>query len=158
MGSPGFALEEERSPSRRFYFSVPSFRALSVIFSQSQSFFVSLRANAKNRKCLEEAGRKLAMTQVELDRTNEKANEAESKIQELEEQMNVVGQNMKTLELSETNALKRHEDYEEKSRDLTLNLKFTEIQAAAAEREATKLQKELDALTEELNDWKERYQ
>merc|ERR1712200_90817 len=104
----------------------------------------------------EEAGRKLAMTQVELDRTNEKANEAESKIQELEEQMNVVGQNMKTLELSETNALKRHEDYEEKIRDLTLNLKFTEIQAAAAEREATKLQKELDALTEELNEWKEK--
>merc|ERR1712200_313406 len=52
----------------------------------------------------EEAGRKLAMTQVELDRTNEKASEAESKIQE--------------------------------------------TQAAAAEREATKLQKELDALTE----------
>merc|ERR1712025_1360634 len=52
----------------------------------------------------EEAGRKLAMTQVELDRTNEKATEAEAKIQELEEQMNIVGQNMKTLELSETNA------------------------------------------------------
>ena len=65
---------------------------------------------------LNHALRKLAMTQVELDRTNEKANEAESKIQELEEQMNVVGQNMKTLELSETNALKRHEDYEEKIR------------------------------------------
>jgi hypothetical protein len=47
----------------------------------------------------------------------------------LEEQMNVVGQNMKTLELSETNALKRHEEYEEKIRDLILNLKFTEIQA-----------------------------
>ena len=43
-------------------------------------------------------------------------------------------------------------------RDLTLNLKFTEIQAAAAEREAAKLQKELDALVEELNDWKEKYQ
>jgi len=106
----------------------------------------------------EEAGRKLAMTQVELDRTNEKANEAEAKIQELEEQLNVVGQNMKTLELSETNALKRHEECEEKIRDLTLNLKFAEIQAAAAEREAAKLQKELDALVEELNDWKEKYQ
>ena len=41
---------------------------------------------------------------------------------------------------------------------MTLNLKFTEIQAAAAEREATKLQMELDALTEELNDWKDRFQ
>merc|ERR1712212_260011 len=99
----------------------------------------------------EEVARKLAMTQVELDRTNEKSAEAEAKIQELEEQLNVVGQNMKTLELSETNALKRHEECEEKIRDLTLNLKF-------AERQAAKLQKELDALVEELNEWKEKYQ
>ena len=60
--------------------------------------------------------RKLAMTQVELDRTNEKAIEYEAKIQELEEQLNIVGQNMKTLELSEVNALKRHEMAEEKIR------------------------------------------
>merc|ERR1712198_236090 len=109
-------------------------------------------------KNCEEITRKLAMTQVELERTLEKAVEAEAKIQELEEQLNVVGQNMKTLELSETQALKRHEEYEEKIRDLILNLKFTEIQAAAAERESAKLQKELDALVEELNDWKEKYQ
>jgi len=106
----------------------------------------------------EEAGRKLGMTQVELDRTNEKAIEYEAKIQELEEQLNIVGQNMKTLELSETNALKRHEEYEEKIRDLTLNLKFTEIQASAAEREAAKLQQELELLTADLSDWKEKYQ
>ena len=56
------------------------------------------------------------MTQVEFDRANEKSCEAEAKIQELEEQMNVVGQNMKTLEMSETNALKKHEDFEEKIR------------------------------------------
>merc|ERR1739838_1019178 len=103
----------------------------------------------------EEISRKLVMTQVELDRTVEKAVEAEAKIQELEEQLNIVGQNMKTLELSETQALKRHEEFEEKIRDLTLNLKFTEIQAAAAEREAAKLQKELDALVEELTEWKD---
>merc|ERR1712193_344729 len=106
----------------------------------------------------EEVSRKLNMTQVELERTTEKAAEAEARIQELEEQLNVVGGNMKTLELSETNALKRHEEYEEKIRDLTLNLKFTEIQAAAAEREAAKLQKELDALVEELTEWKDKYQ
>jgi len=105
----------------------------------------------------EEAARKLGMTQGDLDRTLEKAKEAEAKIQELEEQLNVVGQNMKTLELSETQALKRHEDSEEKIRDLTLNLKFTEIQAAAAEREAAKLQQELDLLVYDLNDWKEKY-
>jgi len=105
----------------------------------------------------EEVARKLAMTQVEFDRTTEKAKEAEQKIEELEEQLNVVGQNMKTLELSETNALKRHEESEEKIRDLTMNLKFAEIQAAAAEREAAKLQQELELLVADLNEWKERY-
>merc|ERR1711874_876852 len=85
------------------------------------------------------------------------ATEAEAKIQELEEQLNIVGQNMKTLELSETNALKRHEEFEEKIRDLILNLKFTEIQAAAAEREAAKLQQELDLLITDLTDWKDKY-
>merc|ERR1712002_235520 len=106
----------------------------------------------------EEISRKFAMTNVELERTNEKTAEAKAGIQELEEQLNVVGQNMKTLELSETEALKRHEEFEEKIRDLILNLKFAEIQAAAAEREAAKLQKELDALVTDLNDWKDKYQ
>merc|ERR1712045_780507 len=105
----------------------------------------------------EEVARKLAMTQVEFDRTTEKYKEAEVKINDLEEQLNVVGQNMKTLELSETNALKRHEEAEEKIRDLILNLKFTEIQAAAAEREAAKLSQELELLVAELNEWKEKY-
>jgi len=105
----------------------------------------------------EEVARKLAMTQVDHDRTLEKCKEAEVKVDELEKELNVVGVNMKTLELSETNALKRHEDAEEKIRDLILNLKFAEIQAAAAEREAAKLQQELELLVAELNDWKEKY-
>jgi len=105
----------------------------------------------------EEVARKLAMTQVDHDRTLEKCKEAEVKVDELEKELNVVGVNMKTLELSETNALKRHEDAEEKIRDLILNLKFTEIQAAAAEREAAKLQQELELLVTELNEWKEKY-
>jgi chromosome segregation ATPase len=105
----------------------------------------------------EEVARKLAMTQVDHDRTLEKCKEAEVKVDELEKELNVVGVNMKTLELSETNALKRHEDAEEKIRDLILNLKFTEIQAAAAEREAAKLQQELDLLVTDLNEWKEKY-
>jgi len=105
----------------------------------------------------EEVARKLAMTQVDHDRTTEKCKEAEQKVDELEKELNVVGVNMKTLELSETNALKRHEDAEEKIRDLILNLKFTEIQAAAAEREAAKLQQEMELLVTELNEWKEKY-
>ena len=38
-----------------------------------------------------------------------------------------------------------------------MNLKFAEIQAAAAEREAAKLQQELELLVADLNEWKEKY-
>jgi len=128
------------------------------IDSLEQQFAVASEVALVSTRNNEEISRKVAMTNVELERTNEKTAEAKTGIQELEEQLNVVGQNMKTLELSETQALKRHEEFEEKIRDLILNLKFAEIQAAAAEREAAKLQKELDALIIDLTDWKEKYQ
>ena len=35
---------------------------------------------------------------------------------------------------------------------------MTEIQAAHAEREAAKLQKELDSVIDDLQDWKDKYQ
>jgi len=111
----------------------------------------------KSTRNAEEVARKLAMTQVEHDKTSEKCKEAEKTITDLEEQLNVVGQNMKTLELSEGKALKRHEEAEEKIRDLIMNLKFTEIQAAAAEREAAKMNQELELLVADLTDWKEKY-
>merc|ERR1712135_213550 len=107
---------------------------------------------------MEEASRKLAMTQVDLERTLTRCDEAEVEIQELEDELRVVGQNMKTLELSETDALARQEKYEETIRTLSCNLKMTEIQAAHAEREAAKLQKELDAVIAEKDDWVEKYQ
>jgi len=107
---------------------------------------------------MEEAGRKLAMTQVDLERTLLRCEESEVEIQELEDELKVVGQNMKTLELSETEALLRQEKYEETIRTLSCNLKMTEIQAAHAEREAAKLLKELDGVKADLEDWKDKYQ
>jgi len=106
---------------------------------------------------MEEAGRKLAMTQVDLERTLVRCDECEVEIQELEDDLKIVGQNMKTLELSETDALSRQEKYEETIRTLAANLKMTEINAAHSEREAARLQKEFDATNVELDDWKEKY-
>jgi len=125
--------------------------------SLEENIGIAREVALRSQRNAEEVARKLAMTQTDFERTTEKAKEAEKTIADLEEQLNVVGQNMKTLELSEVNALKRHESAEEKIRDLTMNLKFTEIQAAAAEREAAKLQQELDLLTTDLTDWKDKY-
>lgn len=109
-----------------------------------------------SRKC-EEAQRKLAMVQVDLERTLGKADEAEKTIQDLEDELKVVGQNMKTLELSETEALDREEKFEETIRSTTGALKMAEILAAHNEREAAKMQKELDSVILDLEDWKAKY-
>jgi len=151
------AAEAEQVEIKRKVLEAKSFVNDERMDSLEEAITTAQEIALRSQRNAEEVTRKLGMTQVDLDRTMEKAKEAETKIQELEEQLNVVGQNMKTLELSETNALKRHEDAEEKIRDLILNLKFTEIQAAAAEREAAKLQQELDLLISDLTEWKEKY-
>jgi len=151
------ASEAEAVEIKRKILEAKSFVNDERMDALDEQIVIAQEVALRSSKNAEEVARKLAMTQVDLERTLEKAKEAEGKIQELEEQLNVVGGNMKTLELSETNALKRHEDSEEKIRDLILNLKFTEIQAAAAEREAAKLQQELELLVTDLTDWKEKY-
>ena len=41
---------------------------------------------------------------------------------------------------------------------MSLRLKFAEIQAASAEREAAKLQNELEIILDDVDDWKAKYQ
>ena len=60
---------------------------------------------------------------MDLERTLSRCEEAEVEIQELEDELKIVGQNMKTLELSETDALARQEKFEETIRGLAASLK-----------------------------------
>ncbi|KAH7695176.1 Tropomyosin, partial [Aphelenchoides avenae] len=79
------------------------------------------------------------------------------KIVELEEELRVVGNNLKSLEVSEEKALQREDSYEEQIRNLTSRLKEAETRAEFAERSVQKLQKEVDRLEDELVHEKERY-
>merc|ERR1712098_746931 len=81
----------------------------------------------------------------------------EAKILELEEELKVVGNNMKSLEISEQEASQREDSYEETIRDLTQRLKEAENRSSDAERTVGKLQKEVDRLEDELLSEKERY-
>merc|ERR1719219_685118 len=128
------------------------------IDSLDQNIIIATTVALDSSRKMEEASRKLAMTQVDLERTLSRCEESEVEIQGLEDELKVVGQNMKTLELSETDALARQEKFEETIRTLTHSLKMTEIQAAQSEREAARLQKELDAVIIELQDWKDKYE
>jgi len=76
---------------------------------------------------------------------------------ELEEELKVVGNNMKSLEISEQEASQREDSYEESIRDLTARLKDAEHRATEAERTVSKLQKEVDRLEDELLAEKEKY-
>merc|ERR1711970_563645 len=104
-----------------------------------------------------EASRRNAMLEVDLERAEQRGDDAEAKIQELEEELKVVGNNMKSLEVSEAEALAREESYEETLRDLSLRFKDAEARAAEGERQTGKLQKETDKLEADLNAQMELY-
>ncbi|KAG6802432.1 Tropomyosin [Apis mellifera caucasica] len=76
------------------------------------------------------------MMEQDLERAEEKAELSEGKIVELEEELRVVGNNLKSLEVSEEKA---------------------EARAEFAERSVQKLQKEVDRLEDEMVAEKEKY-
>ena len=55
----------------------------------------------KHSFCFLQVARKLAMVEADLERAEERAETGESKIVELEEELRVVGNNLKSLEVSE---------------------------------------------------------
>jgi len=109
-------------------------------------------------KRYDESSRRFAIMEVELERTEDRADAAETKLAELEEELKVVGNNMKMLEISEQEALSREESYDEQIREMSGRLKETEERADTADRVMTKLQNEVERLEEELKDQREKYQ
>jgi tropomyosin-1 len=97
------------------------------------------------------------MVEADLERAEERAEQGESKIVELEEELRVVGNNLKSLEVSEEKANEREEDYKLQIKNLNKRLKTAEARAEFAERSVQKLQKEVDRLEDELVNEKEKY-
>lgn len=105
----------------------------------------------------EETARKLAITEVDLERSEGRVHIAESKTIELEDELKVVGNNMKSLEIAQQEALLRQESYELMIQNLTDQLQHTESRATAAERSVTLLQKEVDRLEDELGGERDKF-
>jgi len=83
----------------------------------------STLAEEADRK-YDEVARKLAMVEADLERAEERAEAGENKIVELEEELRVVGNNLKSLEVSEEKALQREESYEDQIRTSTTRRTF----------------------------------
>jgi len=101
-------------------------------------------------KKYDEASKKMAQCEASLEVSDERGSVGEFKIIELEEELKVVANNLKSLEVSEEKANQREEYYKDEIKRLTAKLKQCETRSDFAERSVQKLQKEVDRLEDEL--------
>ena len=113
----------------------------------------------------DEVSRKLAFVEDELEAAEDRVKSGEAKIMELEEELKViwggldsesffddnnfiqvVGNSLKSLEVSEEKANQRVEEFKRQLKSLTAKLKEAENRAELAEKTVKKLQKEVDRL------------
>ena len=81
--------------------------------------------------------------EADLERAEERAETGEIKAMELEEELMVVANNLKSLEVSEEKANQRETSYREQIKNLTVKLKQAEARAEFAEKSVQKLQNEV---------------
>merc|ERR1712117_462333 len=96
-----------------------------------------------------EVAKKLQQCEADLERAEERAETGETKIMELEEELRVVANNLKSLEVAEEKANQREQSYKEQIKTLTARLKQAEARAEFAEKSVHEQQK-YKAITEEL--------
>merc|ERR1712226_1325755 len=114
--------------------------------SEEQCKAARLRAS-KAEDEVDELVTKSRQLETELDLTTEK----------LEEELRVVANNLKSLEVAEEKANQREKTYKEQIKTLTSKLKQAEARAEFAEKSVQKLQKEVDRLEDELVSEQEKY-
>merc|ERR1719367_2241003 len=103
-----------------------------------------------NRAVEDEAKKKIQVAEASLEVNGERADVSEFKIIELEEELKVVANNLKSLEVSEDKANQRESFYKSEIKRLTTKLKQSETRSEFAEKSVVKLQKEVDRLEDEL--------
>merc|ERR1712153_238510 len=101
-------------------------------------------------KKYDETQKKMGDCERSLEVSDERASTGEFKIIELEEELKVVANNLKSLEVSEDKANQREDFYKVEIKRLTTKLKQSETRSEFAERSVVKLQKEVDRLEDEL--------
>merc|ERR1712226_1681119 len=103
-----------------------------------------------NEQKLDELSRKLGVQEAELKRGLERAELAEKNLKGIEEELETVGENMKTLEKSAEKALEREEKLVEKILSLQNKYKVTEARFEYGEMNITKLNQRIDDIEDEI--------
>merc|ERR1719206_84472 len=110
----------------------------------------NLRSTVKmavdNEQKLDEMSRKLGVQEAELKRGLERAEIAEKKLKEIEEELEAVGENMKQLEKAQA----REEKLVDKILGLQNKYKVTEARFEYGEMNITKLNQRIDDIEDEI--------
>merc|ERR1712168_1769381 len=93
-------------------------------------------------KKYDEDQRKLAMTESDLERVTMKDDDFEKNCRDLEEELKIVGTNMRELEVSANRAIENEEVYEATIRELSNKLKASEKKGVEFELLSGKLAKD----------------
>merc|ERR1712008_235790 len=101
--------------------------------------------------------KKLSEIEAMLEHAEERAETGENKVFELEDEMTVVGNNLKSMGNAEEQALALEVQYKDTVHVLQKKLKIAEARADYADRTVKKLQKDIDALEDELGLEKQRF-
>merc|ERR1719347_2379604 len=98
----------------------------------------------------DDISRKLATMEADAVRGNEKAEVAEKKIMDIEEELKVVGANMHLLEMSEEKTMRREESLQAEITDLRNKLKLSEYRGEQAEMNIQSMNVRIDQVEEDL--------
>merc|ERR1719360_405720 len=104
----------------------------------------------ENNEKQEEISRKMATLDADAARGNERADGAEKKIMDLEEELKVVGQNLQQLEIGEEQRRIREEQLQGQIMDLRNKLKASEYRGEQAEMNIQRLNVRIDQVEEDL--------
>ncbi|CAL1689051.1 unnamed protein product [Lasius platythorax] len=105
----------------------------------------------------DEIAKKLQFVEEELEAAEERVKTSEAKIVEREDELFIVQNIVKSLEVSEEKANQRVEDFKVQLKSLKKKLKEAEKRAITAERTVKTLIKEVDMKEDELREEKEKY-
>merc|ERR1712034_296037 len=103
-----------------------------------------------NEQKLDELSRKLGVQEDELKRAVERAELAEAKLKGIEEELQLVGENMKQLEKSAEKAVEREEKLKDKILNIQHKFKVAEGRYEYGEMNITKLNQRIDDIEDEI--------
>merc|ERR1712228_701434 len=103
-----------------------------------------------NEQKLDELSRKLGVQEDELKRAVERAELAEAKLKGIEEELQMVGEDMKQLEMSAEKAVEREEKLKDKILSIQHKFKNAEGRYEYGEMNITKLNQRIDDVEDEI--------